>query len=133
MKTSACKDHSSCQLNFCFMSISIFSAMSNYSFKYVNSGIFPSAATELVDEPVPVEGRQEEDGSRNLTLDSAAAEQRHEDLLSEVQALTCRMSPLELSRCSPQQLVQMHDQLGGMMRRVVVELQTRVCQTDGKP
>lgn len=115
------------------MSISIFSAMSNYSFKYVNSGIFPSAATELVDEPVPVEGRQEEDGSRNLTLDSAAAEQRHEDLLSEVQALTCRMSPLELSRCSPQQLVQMHDQLGGMMRRVVVELQTRVCQTDGKP
>uniref|UniRef100_A0A4W6EWK1 Replication timing regulatory factor 1 n=1 Tax=Lates calcarifer TaxID=8187 RepID=A0A4W6EWK1_LATCA len=59
---------------------------------------------ELVDEPVPPEGR----------------------LLSEVEALTCRMTPLELSRCSPQQLVQMHDQLGCMMRRVVVELQTRL-------
>ncbi|KAM7380181.1 hypothetical protein PAMP_003494 [Pampus punctatissimus] len=86
-------------------------------------------ATELVDEPVPVE----EDHSRELTLDSAAAEQRPERLLSEVEGLTCRMSPLELSHCSPQQLVQMHDQLGGMMRRVVVELQTRISQTDGKP
>ncbi|KAM7406970.1 hypothetical protein PAMA_002938 [Pampus argenteus] len=86
-------------------------------------------ATELVDEPVPVE----EDPFREPTLDSAAAEQRPEGLLSEVEGLTCRMSPLELSRCSPQQLVHMHDQLGGMMRRVVVELQTRVCQTDCKP
>eukprot|EP00064_Thunnus_orientalis_P014116 superscaffoldBa00002411_g14157 len=89
--------------------------------------------TELVDEPVPVEGRPEEDRSGNLTLDSLAAEQRPEGLLSEVEVLTCRMSPLELSRCSPQQLVQMHDQLGGMMRRVVVELQTRACQTNSKP
>ncbi|XP_067460337.1 telomere-associated protein RIF1 isoform X1 [Thunnus thynnus] len=90
-------------------------------------------ATELVDEPVPVEGRPEEDRSGNLTLDSLAAEQRPEGLLSEVEVLTCRMSPLELSRCSPQQLVQMHDQLGGMMRRVVLELQTRACQTNSKP
>uniref|UniRef100_A0A7N5ZWZ4 Telomere-associated protein Rif1 N-terminal domain-containing protein n=1 Tax=Anabas testudineus TaxID=64144 RepID=A0A7N5ZWZ4_ANATE len=54
-------------------------------------------------------------------------------LLSEVEALTCRMTPLELSHCSPKQLVQLHDQLGGMMSRVVVELQTRLCHTDGKP
>uniref|UniRef100_A0A3Q1JRE5 Telomere-associated protein Rif1 N-terminal domain-containing protein n=1 Tax=Anabas testudineus TaxID=64144 RepID=A0A3Q1JRE5_ANATE len=43
------------------------------------------------------------------------------------------MTPLELSHCSPKQLVQLHDQLGGMMSRVVVELQTRLCHTDGKP
>ncbi|CAK6967637.1 telomere-associated protein RIF1 [Scomber scombrus] len=90
-------------------------------------------ATELVDEPIPVDGRMEENRSGNLKLDLLAAGERPKGLLSEVEALTCRMSPLELNRCSPQQLVQMHDQLGGMMRRVVVELQTRVCQTDSKP
>lgn len=62
-----------------------------------------------------------------------AKERRPERLLSEVEALTSRMTPLELSYCAPEQLVQMHDQLGGMMRRVVVELQTRLCQRDDKP
>lgn len=110
----------------------MFSIMSNYSFKYVNN-MFLSAATELVDEPVPVDGRMEENHSGNLKLDLLAAGERPKGLVSEVEALTCRMSPLELNRCSPQQLVQMHEELGGMMRRVVVELQTRVFQTDGKP
>ncbi|XP_070770846.1 telomere-associated protein RIF1 [Enoplosus armatus] len=94
-------------------------------------------ATELVDEPVSADGRPEREGSGNQTPDAPAGQQRPEGhpegLLSEVEALTCRMTPLELSCCPPQQLVQMHDQLGGMMRRVVVELQTRLCQTDGKP
>lgn len=88
-----------------------------------------------MDEPVPLDGRPEQDVSE--TPDTPAGEprpevQQHpEGLQAEVEALTCRMTPLELSHCSPQQLVQMHDQLGGMMRRVVVELQTRLCQTDG--
>uniref|UniRef100_A0A669BIV0 Replication timing regulatory factor 1 n=1 Tax=Oreochromis niloticus TaxID=8128 RepID=A0A669BIV0_ORENI len=69
--------------------------------------LFVFVATELVDEPVY-------------------------SLSSEIEGLSCRMTPQELSVCSPQQLVEMHDQLGGMMRRVVVELQTRLCQTDGK-
>ncbi|XP_040003841.1 telomere-associated protein RIF1 isoform X3 [Xiphias gladius] len=99
-------------------------------------------ATELLDEPVPADGRPQQDGSGNRTLDAPAGEhyqqppegRPHPDgLLSEVEALTCRMTPLELGGCSPRQLVQMHDRLGGMMRRVVVELQTRLCQTDGKP
>ncbi|XP_035532223.1 telomere-associated protein RIF1 isoform X2 [Morone saxatilis] len=96
-------------------------------------------ATELVDEPTPADGIPEQGGSGDQTADAPAAEQRPEGqlhpegLLSEVAVLTRRMTPSELSYCSPQQLVQMHDQLGGMMRRVVVELQSRLCQMDGKP
>nr|XP_019965838.1 PREDICTED: telomere-associated protein RIF1 isoform X1 [Paralichthys olivaceus] len=94
-------------------------------------------ATELVDEPVPADETSHQDVSANQTPDTPTGAERegplHDDgLLSDVEALTCRMTPLELSRCSPQQLVRMHDQLGGMMSRVVVELQTRLCQTDGK-
>ncbi|CAJ1079008.1 telomere-associated protein RIF1 isoform X2 [Xyrichtys novacula] len=97
-------------------------------------------ATELIDEPAPAaESKPEDDVSKYLTPDTSPGEQRagrklqSEGLLSEVEALSCRMTPLELSQCSPQQLVQIHDQLGGAMRRVVVEMQTRLCQTDGKP
>ncbi|XP_078118689.1 telomere-associated protein RIF1 isoform X2 [Sander vitreus] len=96
-------------------------------------------ATALVDEPVLAAGRPELDGLGNQTPDTPAGEQRPggqlhpEELLSDVEALTDRMTQVELSRCSPRQLVQIHDQLGGMMRRLVVELQTRLCQTDGKP
>uniref|UniRef100_A0A8D0AB96 Replication timing regulatory factor 1 n=1 Tax=Sander lucioperca TaxID=283035 RepID=A0A8D0AB96_SANLU len=84
-------------------------------------------------------GVPELDGLGNQTPDTPAGEQRPggqlhpEELLSDVEALTDRMTHVELSRCSPRQLVQIHDQLGGMMRRLVVELQTRLCQTDGKP
>nr|XP_020477350.1 telomere-associated protein RIF1 [Monopterus albus] len=97
-------------------------------------------ATELVvDECVPVDEKPEQDCSRNEIPDLAATGQQQQPegqlqpdrLLSQVEALTCRMTPLELSGCSPQQLVLMHDQLGGMMRRLVVELQSRLCQTDG--
>ncbi|KAL7384375.1 hypothetical protein ABVT39_000902 [Epinephelus coioides] len=91
-------------------------------------------AMALMDDPVPADGRPEQDGSRNETPDTPAGEQRADGpLQSEVEALSGRMTPLELSYCSPQQLVQIHDQLGGMMRRVVVELETRLCQTEGKP
>ncbi|XP_041806883.1 telomere-associated protein RIF1 isoform X2 [Chelmon rostratus] len=96
-------------------------------------------ATELVDEAVPVDGKLDKDDSGNHPADMLAGEPRPEGqlhpegLLSQVEALTSRMTPLELSYCSSQQLVELHDQLGGMMRRVVVELQTRLCQTDGKP
>ncbi|XP_075967063.1 telomere-associated protein RIF1 isoform X2 [Anarhichas minor] len=84
-------------------------------------------ATELVDEPLPADERPEHDVSGNQTPDTAAGGREPEGRLrSEVEALTGSMTPLELSYCSPQQLVHIHDQLGGMMRRVVVELQTRL-------
>uniref|UniRef100_A0A3Q4HED0 Replication timing regulatory factor 1 n=1 Tax=Neolamprologus brichardi TaxID=32507 RepID=A0A3Q4HED0_NEOBR len=93
---------------------------------------------QLVDEPVCADERPEQDASGNLTPEVPDGDEKIEcqlprdSLSSEIEALSCRMTPQELSVCSPQQLVEMHDQLGGMMRRVVVELQTRLCQTDGK-
>ncbi|KAM6955474.1 telomere-associated protein RIF1 [Lycodopsis pacificus] len=81
-------------------------------------------ATELVDEPLPADERSERDVSGNQT--AAGGREPEGRLRSEVEALTGSMTPRELSYCSPQQLVHLHDQLGGMMRRVVVELQTRL-------
>lgn len=103
--------------------------------------LFHFAATELMDEPAAADGKLEQDASvaANPTAETPAREQRPEGqlhpegLLPEVEALTCRMTPQELSYCSPQQLVQMHHQLGDMMSRVVVEMQTRLCKSESKP
>uniref|UniRef100_A0A668A9F7 Replication timing regulatory factor 1 n=1 Tax=Myripristis murdjan TaxID=586833 RepID=A0A668A9F7_9TELE len=81
----------------------------------------------------------DQDGSVSQACDGQPGERRPEGqpnpegLLSQMEALSSRVTPLELNRCSPQQLLQLHDHLGGMMRSVVVELQTRLCQTDNKP
>lgn len=98
-------------------------------------------ATELVDEPVLPSEPKAENVSIYHTPEASPGEQGAEGplqagaegLLPNVEALSCRMTPLELSQCSAQQLVQIHEQLGGMMRHVVVELQTRLCRTDAKP
>ncbi|XP_060909663.1 telomere-associated protein RIF1 isoform X2 [Labrus mixtus] len=97
-------------------------------------------ATELLDEPVlPADTKPENGVSVYQTRDAAPGEEtpvrplQPERLLAEVDALTCRMTPQGLAQCSPQQLVGMHDQLGGMMRHVVVELQKRLCKTDEAP
>ncbi|KAM6934601.1 telomere-associated protein RIF1 [Xenentodon cancila] len=90
-------------------------------------------ASELVDEPPSANVKPDQDASAGGTPDGDCRLQEalHPGALPlAVEALTCRMSPLELSRCSPQQLVEMHEQLGGAMRRVVVELQTRLCSAD---
>lgn len=50
-----------------------------------------------------------------------------EALPAAVEALSCRTTPQELRRCTPQQLVQMHGQLGDVMKLLVTELQTRLC------
>ncbi|XP_013876662.1 telomere-associated protein RIF1 isoform X2 [Austrofundulus limnaeus] len=81
-------------------------------------------STELMDESFP----PNVDSKATQTPDGA-----EEPLPSVVEALSCRMMPLELSHCTPQQLVQMHYQLGGMMKCLVTELQTRVCHDGGKP
>lgn len=89
----------------------------------------PLTATELLDEPLPADAAAEhQDGEqRPAVLADPAAE-----LPAAVEALACRATPLELSRCSPQQLLQMHEQLGGMMRGVAVELQARLCHASDK-
>uniref|UniRef100_A0A1A8P6J8 RAP1 interacting factor homolog n=1 Tax=Nothobranchius pienaari TaxID=704102 RepID=A0A1A8P6J8_9TELE len=89
-----------------------------------------TGATEVTD-------KSSADEDTTAAPDGPAEDQRPEEavhpdrLVSAVEALTCRMTPLELSCCTPQQLVEMHEQLGGMMRSVVVELQTRLDHSDG--
>ncbi|XP_068428676.1 telomere-associated protein RIF1 isoform X2 [Clinocottus analis] len=90
-------------------------------------------ATALVDEPLPAEDGRERDASGFRTLDAAAFGEPEGRLRAQVDALTGRMTPRELGRCSPLQLVQIHEQLGGMMRRVAVELQTRLSRADVRP
>uniref|UniRef100_A0A8C7UNF6 Replication timing regulatory factor 1 n=1 Tax=Oncorhynchus mykiss TaxID=8022 RepID=A0A8C7UNF6_ONCMY len=77
---------------------------------------------QMLDEPVSMEQGPEE------RLDQSRPDhQRPEgDLLLEVESLGARLAGEELSRCSPDQLVQLHDQLGGMMKNVVVQLQSRL-------
>lgn len=104
-----------------------------FYFQFVNIFLFP--ATELVDEPVTPDSGPMPDFCENETVAPLKHEEQlhSEGLLPELENLTCRMTPSELRCCSVEQLVQIHDRLGGMMRCVVVELQTRLSQTDGKP
>ncbi|TNN48023.1 Telomere-associated protein RIF1 [Liparis tanakae] len=89
-------------------------------------------ATELVDEPLPAADEGPEgDASGNRTPGTPSGDREHDPearLRSEVDALTGSMTPLELGGCSPGRLLQIHEQLGGLMRRVAVELQTRLCR-----
>ncbi|XP_033965645.1 telomere-associated protein RIF1 isoform X1 [Pseudochaenichthys georgianus] len=92
-------------------------------------------ATALIDEPIPADGPMEDDCPKNLTPGTPAGEHTPEHtpagrLQAEVEALSYSMTPQELNNCSSQQLVQIHDQLSGMMRSVVVELQTRICEKE---
>uniref|UniRef100_A0A3B3UI31 Replication timing regulatory factor 1 n=1 Tax=Poecilia latipinna TaxID=48699 RepID=A0A3B3UI31_9TELE len=88
---------------------------------------------QLVDEPLPPDATAEQqDGERRPEVAAAAAVDPATELAAAVEALVCSATPLELSRCSPQQLLQMHEQLGGMMRGIAVELQTRLCHADDK-
>ncbi|KAJ8352831.1 hypothetical protein SKAU_G00243070 [Synaphobranchus kaupii] len=60
------------------------------------------------------------------------AEQRPTELPSAVEALGARLTPEEMGQCSPGQLVLMHEQLGGMMRSIVVQLQARLAPSPGE-
>uniref|UniRef100_A0A8C1U0D6 Replication timing regulatory factor 1 n=1 Tax=Cyprinus carpio TaxID=7962 RepID=A0A8C1U0D6_CYPCA len=48
------------------------------------------------------------------------------DLLSDVEALSGRLTSEELGRCSPEQLGLMHEHLSGMMRSIVTHMQSRL-------
>eukprot|EP00063_Salmo_salar_P045990 XP_014020825.1 PREDICTED: telomere-associated protein RIF1-like isoform X3 [Salmo salar] len=76
--------------------------------------------TELLDEPVFKEHEEhpEERPDHQKTAEGG--------LLLEVESLAAHLMGEGLSHCSSDQLVQIHDQLGGMMRTVVVQLQSRV-------
>ncbi|XP_056144888.1 telomere-associated protein RIF1 [Lampris incognitus] len=96
-------------------------------------------ATELVDEPMLAEQKPEAEASvgpppEGQLTEPIPGEQLHrEGLLLDVEVLSSRMTPAELGRTAPQQLLQLHHRLGDLMRSVVLELQTRLCQQDAKP
>ncbi|XP_062312919.1 telomere-associated protein RIF1 isoform X2 [Osmerus eperlanus] len=91
-------------------------------------------ATELLEEPLAVEqgnprlSKRPQDGAPEGPL----REVRTQGLLSEVEGLGAQMTAESLGRCSAEQLLHVHDQLGSMMRRVVVQLQTRLTQREGQ-
>uniref|UniRef100_A0A8C2H6S5 Replication timing regulatory factor 1 n=1 Tax=Cyprinus carpio TaxID=7962 RepID=A0A8C2H6S5_CYPCA len=66
--------------------------------------------------------------SDDLKTDSElmAEEDKSCDLLSDVEALSGRLTSEELGRCSPEQLGLMHEHLSGMMRSIVTHMQTRL-------
>lgn len=99
------------------------------------------SATELVDEPLPADWTMEAGGSGHGkgTLDTSSTGsgldgQSHPGcLLPELERLAGRTMESELQHCSAEHLVQIHDRLGTMMKHVVAELHTRLCQTRGEP
>ena len=54
-------------------------------------------------------------------------------LLCQADALSSSVSLEELGLCTAEQLVRLHDALGGVMRSVVLELQSRLGHMDGTP
>lgn len=103
-----------------------------------------SLATELFCEPAPGQHSPESKASRMERAEEQPVEEgpggtpnsegEAEGLLPELESLASRMTPEELGRCSPGELVQLHEHLGGVMRSVVLELQSRLLPTqpDGK-
>uniref|UniRef100_A0A8C1YU13 Replication timing regulatory factor 1 n=1 Tax=Cyprinus carpio TaxID=7962 RepID=A0A8C1YU13_CYPCA len=67
-------------------------------------------------------------GSSEVEADSEpmAEEDKSCDLLSDVEALSGRLTSEELGRCSPEQLGLMHEHLSGMMRSIVTHMQSRL-------
>ncbi|XP_070980084.1 telomere-associated protein RIF1-like [Oncorhynchus clarkii lewisi] len=81
--------------------------------------------TELMDEPVPKE--HEEPPEERLDQSRPDHQKTAEGgLLLEVESLAAHLTGEGLSHCSSDQLVLIHDQLGGMMRTVVLQLQSRL-------
>ncbi|KAG7463900.1 hypothetical protein MATL_G00181560 [Megalops atlanticus] len=77
-------------------------------------------------------GDQVTDGEPSDVPAPPPAEGRPAELLAEVEALGSRLTPEELGHCSPGQLVLMHEQLGGMMRTIVLQLQARLAPSLGE-
>uniref|UniRef100_A0A674CYK5 Replication timing regulatory factor 1 n=1 Tax=Salmo trutta TaxID=8032 RepID=A0A674CYK5_SALTR len=80
---------------------------------------------QLLDEPV---SKEHEEHPEERPDQSRPDHQKTTEggLLLEVESLAAHLMGEGLSHCSSDQLVQIHDQLGGMMRTVVVQLQSRV-------
>lgn len=87
-------------------------------------------AAQLVDDPAPLakDEPEEEEAATPASAQTSAA-----GLVTDLEELSCRLTPSELGRCSAQQLVQLHHKLGDMMRDVVTQLHVRACQSKSEP
>nr|XP_046224237.1 telomere-associated protein RIF1-like isoform X2 [Oncorhynchus gorbuscha] len=80
--------------------------------------------TELLDEPVSKEHEEHPERPDQSRPDHQKTAEG--GLLLEVESLAAHLTGEGLSHCSSDQLVLIHDQLGGMMRTVVLQLQSRL-------
>lgn len=77
------------------------------------------------DKPSEVGVDSEQMAEENKSQDESS------DLLSDVVALSGRLTSEELGRCSPNHLGLMHEHLSGMMRNIVTHMQSRLlCNLD---
>uniref|UniRef100_A0A674CZM1 Replication timing regulatory factor 1 n=1 Tax=Salmo trutta TaxID=8032 RepID=A0A674CZM1_SALTR len=92
---------------------------------YHEQQVFCPNLKPLLDEPV---SKEHEEHPEERPDQSRPDHQKTTEggLLLEVESLAAHLMGEGLSHCSSDQLVQIHDQLGGMMRTVVVQLQSRV-------
>lgn len=90
-------------------------------------------AAQLLDDvaPLPKEEPEKEEPVKPAAMQDAAAAAA--GLLTQLEDLSCRLTPSELGRLSAQQLVQLHHRLGDMMRNVVTQLHSHVCQSQSEP
>nr|XP_029516837.1 telomere-associated protein RIF1-like isoform X1 [Oncorhynchus nerka] len=87
--------------------------------------------TELLDEPVSKEHEEHPERPDQSRPDHQKTAEG--GLLLEVESLAAHLTGEGLSHCSSDQLVLIHDQLGGMMRTVVLQLQSRLLAQDSGP
>ncbi|XP_023694701.2 telomere-associated protein RIF1 [Paramormyrops kingsleyae] len=94
-----------------------------------------SMTSELEETDTPLSLEEEKVSQKvietELSVIPLATEQKPTDLPLAVKELASRLTLEELDHCSPEQLVVMHEQLSGMMRSIVVQLQSRLpCSTN---
>lgn len=95
-------------------------------------GSLAETATQADDDDEEDDEEEEEEEGRPITEQSPSGQLSPGGLLSQVDSLSSRAMAGELGLCTAEQLVQLHDALGGVMRRVMLELQGRLCQASGK-
>ncbi|XP_058643157.1 telomere-associated protein RIF1 [Onychostoma macrolepis] len=78
------------------------------------------------EEQTPGEAQDDRPSEVEADSEPMAEENKSRDLLSDVEALSGRLTSEELGRCSPNQLGLMHEHLSGMMRSIVTHMQSRL-------
>ncbi|XP_026127453.1 telomere-associated protein RIF1-like isoform X2 [Carassius auratus] len=78
------------------------------------------------DEQTPGEAQDDRPSEVEADSEPVAEKNKSCDLLSDVEALSGRLTSGELGHCSPDQLGLMHEHLSGMMRSIVTHMKSRL-------